>query len=268
MKIKWSENKKIKVIALQGPSTAGKTYLSNKLKEFFTNLDKKVMVISLDDYYIPKPKNAKIYDFDNPAALNWQQIIQLLQDINDFKPILKTYKYSFEGSKSVGPIFIDNPYPEFLIIDGIYSLYLFSNIFFDLKRYDPQKETLPLFIQNNLIFDNFSVINILMTTCKKRMYEIRLKRDLSERGKDKSTILFQLDKQTWPATEKWVYNNLLKVDILFWHGSFNEMRIESFFSALKSYIKNEKISAIQTKSYFCSVCGKSENDYNFNLKRY
>lgn len=263
MQLAWENNNKIKVIVVQGPSTAGKTYLSSKLIDLLNGFGKRIMVVSLDDYYNPRPKHAQIYDFDNPAALNWRRIIDLIRDINDLRPVLRTYKYSFEGSRSIGPILVSNPYPEYLIIEGIYALYLFSDIFFDLPKYNPQNNTPALFVPNPLSFGNMSAINILMTTCKKRMYEIRLRRDMSERGKSKDMVIFQLDNQTWPATEKWVYNKKLKVDILFWHGSFNERRMENFFSALKSYVKKEKNPSVCAKSYFCHACGKYENDHPF-----
>ena len=263
----WSQKYKTKVLSIQGPSTAGKTYLSKKIESFLVNLNKKVMVISMDDYYLPRSADALVYDFDNPGALNWKALTDLLTSIDQKEEHLKIYKYSFEGSKSIGPLIIKNTFPEYLIIDGIYSLYLFSPIFFDLQKYDPTQQTDALFVKNPFTFNNLAPLNILLTTCKQKMFNIRMQRDFMERGKSKEMIEFQLNNQVWPATKKWVLNPKLKVDQLFWHGTFNDLQLDSFFMTLSTFItKKFAKHEIKEKPFFCRDCGMTEQEMHFHIK--
>merc|ERR1711973_320734 len=119
--------KKIKVIAIHGPTTSGKTTFCDNLHAMIKD-EVRVMKIHLDDYYKTcSHVDVHDFDFDNPAVLDWTKIHALIRSINDGDEYLPTYSYDFVTRESVGPKMIKNTYPQVLIVEGCYALNIFNN---------------------------------------------------------------------------------------------------------------------------------------------
>ena len=237
------ENNRKRVICVQGPSTSGKSTISSKIEEILNRRGKKFFILHLDNYYKSLPVSPGIYDFDNPGALNWKNIFSLIEAIHNEGEYLEIYDYSYITSESFGPRVIKNPRPEYLIIEGIYSFYIFSHIFFDMSKYSPlrsNKDNEEVFVENSHSFPNFKVIKLLLTTSKKKMLETRIARDVSERNKTMEQIKFQILNQTWPATERWIYKRRMESDIVIENGIFNTEKMGEFLEALERYFVEEK----------------------------
>lgn len=223
---KLSNDKKIKVIVIQGPSTSGKTTLTFALHMLLKIAKKTCYILNLDDFYQTKPKTDEYYDYESPSILQWEKIINVLKGLDSKNQILETYRFKFQDSHSNGPIFIDNPKPEYIIIEGLHSHYLFSDEFFCFDEIKSNKKIEEInfnkaFKQNQLNFKNFAVLKIALTFDKERQMEIRSKRDMEERNRDEERIKKQLE-YLWQSTETWVYNyKKTKPHIIIENGSFN-----------------------------------------------
>ncbi|RVD91881.1 hypothetical protein TUBRATIS_16460 [Tubulinosema ratisbonensis] len=223
---KLNTNKKIKVIAIQGPSTSGKTTLSFALQVLLKLANKSCYVLNLDDFFQTKPQNDEFYDYENPSIIRWDKVFHLLKSFDEEREVLEIFKFKFKNSLSSGPIYIDNPKPEYLIVEGLHSHYLFSDEFFCFKevKFNKSLEQIDFdvaFKKNPMNYQNFSVLKIGLTIGKNEMIEIRSKRDAKERSFDDETIRKQLE-YVWQGTEKWIYNyKKTKPDIIIENGTFN-----------------------------------------------
>ena len=230
-------NKKlIKFIVVQGSSCAGKSVFTDYLVR---NLKKqiKVELLALDNFYHGtsfdyKDAQSENYDFDNPAALNWDKLKEVIKSYCNGDEFINTSEYDFATQKRRDQI-IKNTYPDVIIVEGIYGFNLFNSKVFDCTRLDPFKEPLehdkPLeyyYKLNDLKIDA-DVIKIELLMDKSRMKMIRMNRDCQMRFKDStSSFVDMLNKRferlIWPATEKWVYTKYNKPDIIIKGGTFNQ----------------------------------------------
>ncbi|ORD96748.1 URK [Hepatospora eriocheir] len=130
---------KIQVYLVQGPSCSGKTTLSKYLYNKLISIDIPTVLLSTDMYYKTfkdKLTYDKIigYDFDNPAALNWDALSDTFKAYGTRQREIPISSYSFQTKKQ--EIFkIDNIYPKVIILEGIYSFNLFSKKFFNIKEF-------------------------------------------------------------------------------------------------------------------------------------
>lgn len=121
-----SQNKKIKIVLIAGPSSSGKTTFSKRLSIQLRVNGLIPIPISLDDYFVdrentPKDENGN-YDFESIYALNLQLFNQNLQDLLAGKKVFLP-RFDFKKGKSK---FSETPtiLPKngILIIEGIHGL--------------------------------------------------------------------------------------------------------------------------------------------------
>ena len=122
-----SENEKVKVIGLTGPTCSGKTTMANILIERLQNAGKKVHVISIDDFFYEREvldaqNDGEEIDYDSPSTID----IELLQKCS--KEILRgdrviLPKYDFKTGKREQGDVIDADDDDMFIFEGIQVLY-------------------------------------------------------------------------------------------------------------------------------------------------
>ena len=75
------------IILLAGPSCAGKTTTAHRIIQRLQEIGKRVQVISLDDFYLPRDQLLKAsegkeqIDFDSPDTLDWEKLSAFLSDV-------------------------------------------------------------------------------------------------------------------------------------------------------------------------------------------
>lgn len=141
-------NDEIKIILLAGPSASGKTTTSNLLALHFGMLGKRVVTISLDNFFVSRDNTPKLadgsYDFECLEALD-------LKLLNEFINDLLTKKYAHmpifnfltgERDEISEEIVVDDD--TIIIFEGLHAL--------NPKLINSDKNFLKLFIEPNSDF--------------------------------------------------------------------------------------------------------------------
>lgn len=273
------------LIAVQGSSSSGKSTIATNIYNLLHNNGIPCFLLKTDNYYknyenqyfntdeIEKRVNE--YDFDNPGALDWKKINDVLRAIENNDEFLPLYEYSFVTEVCSGPKMTPNNFPVVTIIEGIYGFNCINDIIFNVEKYDPYTSSIitecPFIV--NPYKPNFKVLKIRTTLCKNKTMDIRVARDILLRGKSKEQALLQLEKQVWPATCRWVNNKVFKEDIRIVHGSFNERNVIILIAAFSEYFLNKRIFLNDINygenliKYFKNECSNDcEFDYDVDLK--
>tara|TARA_Y100001968_G_C19227342_1_gene652713 strand:- start:195 stop:797 length:603 start_codon:yes stop_codon:yes gene_type:complete len=172
----------MKTIVITGPSGSGKSYLSNKLSNFF--LDS--IVIETDSYYkdnaLIRFLSIFLYDiYDRPLSIMKNELRNTIRSIYNKDSLISSYKYDFKRKKSsrVKRSINYNDNKQFLILEGIFAHRLSLNY----------QET----------------INILCEEDKEICYKRRLKRDQTERGRNSNEVNKKFNK-SWYLFNKHIKN--------------------------------------------------------------
>lgn len=259
-------NKRINIIVLHGSSSSGKTTLASNLKRALMSAFR-VYILSTDSFYKSySGENKNLYDFDNPAAINWDLVHDLLKAFHDDNKLIPEYKYSFVTSKSEGPFYIKNPRPEIVIIEGIFAMNLFSKECFDPAEFDPYDPSKSGVKMNDQSYPHFGLITIRMVLCYEKMKRTRIIRDMVSRERTEERALFQFETQVWPSTKKWVQHPIFRADINLVNGSFNTNGYETLFRSITEYFLNSSVFIKEIENCIitpnCSVpCTMSEDDF-------
>ena len=176
-------------IIITGPSGSGKTFLSNKLAKAFDN----VILVRTDSYYkdsllikILSILNFDIYD--KIISIKQNKLIKTINSINKKEKSVLFYDYDFKNRKSTKSINnIEYGYHNsILILEGIFSHRL------------------------NLNYNN--TVNIICNEKKEICFKRRLKRDIIERGRNRSEVIKQFNK-SWKIyfnnINKFINNNII-----------------------------------------------------------
>lgn len=257
---------RIKIIVIHGASTSGKTTFSNNL---YKSLRKEIptLLIHMDNYYKSyNDVDATIYDFDNPAAFDWEKLHNLFRSIQSGSKYLPVCEYSFETRQSTGPLMIPNCFPKVVIIEGLYALNLFNEKVFDVEVFDPYDSSKEGFTDNITSYPDFGILKIRLNICKNRMEYTRVCRDVLERSRGYLESTFQFRSQVWPATTKWVYSDVFKSNIDLVHGSFNASNYKVLFRNITDFLigtsvyRNDKVSNIKKVGCSKECTSKSNSD--------
>lgn len=109
------------VVAIAGGSGSGKTSFVKELQKCLNKANISNTVVSIDNFYIPPPKNCIIenYDFDNPDAIDFNLLMNSISNlINNSDTIIPEYDFASHdriNSYSVSPT-------DVIIIEGIMAL--------------------------------------------------------------------------------------------------------------------------------------------------
>lgn len=117
------------IVILTGPSCAGKTTTAQKLIQDFSEIGKRVQVVSLDDFFRPRDdllaeaeKEGRAIDFDSPATLDWKTLSQFVEDILAKRPA-NLPRFDFLEGISVETRVIQPESYDILLFEGIQGLY-------------------------------------------------------------------------------------------------------------------------------------------------
>lgn len=221
---KISENKKIKMVLMAGPSSSGKTTTSRKLSMYLKSFGLKIRTISMDDYFVNKEQtplgedgkpdfecleavDLKLFDKQIEQLLNGEEVT-----LPTFNFILgvKEYKEKAKMDKN-----------EILVIEGIHGLD--SNILTNIPRENKFKIYLSALTELNI--DNHNRIS----TSDNRLLR-RIIRDNRTRGYDVTKTL-----ESWAKVrsgeEKYVFPYQDDADFTFNTGLIYEIGI------LKTYVE-------------------------------
>ncbi len=246
------------LIALQGASCSGKSTFANSLEEYLKNNEFNVMKIGVDSYYKainPDPEVIKKFDFDNPAAIDWDLMRKTFDDLRERRQKVTLNKIDYVKCTSES-YQEENSYPDVIIFEGIYALNLFNKKIFNVEKYDcmklPSQEISEEYIDNPDDFSqDFNIVRIFFKIDKETMFKIRLERDIKEGrhklAKEESREKFveyltpKFDQKIWPSTERWV-NFVEQANFIVPSGSRNLEACEILRNGIFSWLKckNEK----------------------------
>ena len=162
----FKEENEILFIGIAGGTASGKTSVANELMK---NLhQEKVTLINLDSYYIDlshlELEERKKFNFDHPNSIDWNLVYQNLYNLFQLK---KAYKpvYSFTLYNRTNEFEELEP-AKIIILEGLFSLY---------KKELRNLMDLKIFVSAP---DDIRLIR-------------RIKRDISQRGRDIDSIIEQ-----------------------------------------------------------------------------
>ncbi|XP_075869137.1 uridine-cytidine kinase-like 1 isoform X1 [Nelusetta ayraudi] len=207
------------VIGLCGGSASGKTTVANKIIEA---LDVPwVVLLSMDSFYKVLNKEQQElaarneYNFDHPDAFDFELLISVLRKLKKGKSI-KVPVYDFTSHcrrKEWKTVYGANV----VIFEGILA---FAN-----------KELLKL-LDMKVFVDTDSDIRLVR----------RLKRDISQRGRDISGIIKQYNKFVKPAFEQYIEPTVQAADIVVPRGGENFVALDLIVQHVHSQLEKREIT--------------------------
>ncbi|XP_020570242.1 uridine-cytidine kinase-like 1 isoform X3 [Oryzias latipes] len=206
------------VIGLCGGSASGKTTVANKIIEA---LDVPwVVLLSMDSFYRVLNKEEQElaakneYNFDHPDAFDFELLISVLRKLKKGKSV-KVPVYDFTSHcrrKEWKTVYGANV----VIFEGILA---FAN-----------KELLKL-LDMKVFVDTDSDIRLIR----------RLKRDISQRGRDVSGIIKQYNKFVKPAFEQYIEPTVQVADIVVPRGGENFVALDLIVQHVHSQLEKRKL---------------------------
>lgn len=234
--MKWLKNlsilrnslstKKLNIIAIQGGSCSGKStiaeYFHNQLVAF--GIPNKLL--GLDNYYKTFPgdrENIKFYDFDNPAAFNWNGLKNTLNGYITGSHFINQCTY--DKNEMVSRVeTVPNTHPRVILVEGIFAFNLINDIVFNIDEFDDFNSNKVIhkeYIKNDMKLEDCSILKIMLHLDKKRMMDVRAKRDVETGHASYEESIDRFQTKIWPGTERWVYSPVFNPDIILEGGSFN-----------------------------------------------
>ncbi|MCX7870878.1 MAG: uridine kinase [bacterium] len=204
----FKEENEILFIGIAGGTASGKTSVANELMK---NLhQEKVTLINLDSYYIDlshlELEERKKFNFDHPNSIDWNLVYQNLYNLFQLK---KAYKpvYSFTLYNRTNEFEELEP-AKIIILEGLFSLY---------KKELRNLMDLKIFVSAP---DDIRLIR-------------RIKRDISQRGRDIDSIIEQYLNFVRPMYIEYVKPTKNYADIIIQ----NEKSFKSALNLLIALIK-------------------------------
>ena len=256
LKAKFPRNNKIDLILIQGCTCSGKSTIGNYLYSILKG-NNNIYCFSLDQYYntIKWTDETKLnfYDFDNPNAFNWETFIKTMTGFANGDDKITISKRDLVAKTRIDEV-IDNPHPDIIIIEGIYAFNIFNRFALNLPLFSPFK--LPtehpdnVWVENDLISffqEKFNILKLRLRVRNKDVAKnIRVRRDpvkfFSKEDPEliHKAIVKRFDEMVWPATRKWIDEEINNVDIELYGGTFNLRDSEELCKEI-SYVLNSSV---------------------------
>ncbi|XP_073675022.1 uridine-cytidine kinase-like 1a isoform X2 [Garra rufa] len=207
------------VIGLCGGSASGKTTVANKIIEV---LDVPwVVLLSMDSFYkVLSPEEQALaasndYNFDHPGAFDFELLVTTLRKLKQGKSVkIPVYDFTTHGRQKDWK----NVYGASVIIfEGILSF--------------ADKELLQL-MDMKIFVDTDSDIRLVR----------RLRRDITERGRDIEGVIKQYNKFVKPAFEQYIEPAMRLADIVVPRGGGNMVAIDLIVQHVHSQLEEREIS--------------------------
>lgn len=252
------------LICVQGPSTSGKSTFTKTLAYLLLTYGIKIMTVSLDNYYKTTTRDVEDYDFDNPAAFDWESITELFKAIENDDAELPQYSYSFDTWVCERLANIKNPRSSVIIFEGVYAFNIVNRMVFNVDQMDPLDTDKPLeqkYVRSKYE-PKFKVLKINLTNCCAKSAIIRIERDIKERGRTEKEAAAQFYKYAWPSTIKWILSDNTPVDMRIVHGTFNEDKCMHVFACITYFFTKKAMTLLKSRfrldvSFICNgICSK------------
>lgn len=123
-----ANDKKIKIVALSGPSCSGKTTTANKLIRELESRGRRVHVVSIDDFYYDTEKLNQIaeetgkLDYDSIRSIDFDALAECVDEIFD-KGKTTVPRFDFKKGRRVGYVEYSSLDEDVFIFEGIQAIY-------------------------------------------------------------------------------------------------------------------------------------------------
>jgi uridine kinase len=228
--------KGVRLIAIAGPSSSGKTTFSMRLEEELNKHGVKPLMISIDHYYLP-PEAAPIDEHGKPDlehidALDIELFNQNMIDLINGQTVeLPIFDFTTKERRFFPPISLSQDTP--IIIEGIHALND------QLSMHIPKKQKFKIYIspfaQINIDYNN--PINLTDLRLLRRIV-----RDLQFRNTSPQETL-----DMWPSVRrgeyKWIYPHIENADFIF------NSQLTYEFAILKQYAQ-DALNTIERSSFY------------------
>ena len=183
------------IIGLAGGSCSGKTFLTSKIANKFSE---KIVIIELDSYYFDlshlKMSEREKNNFDHPSSFDFNLLINDLNTLkNDGEVQIPIYNYKKHIRTSKKQIVEKN---KIVIVEGILALH-------------------------NSKLRKLMNLKVFLDTPPKIRKNIRLKRDVCDRARTSESIYLQYKNTVEPMYYKYVNPCKKFADIIIKNNSFN-----------------------------------------------
>ncbi|XP_061076557.1 uridine-cytidine kinase-like 1 isoform X8 [Conger conger] len=220
-----TQSKDAFVIGLCGGSASGKTTVANKIIEA---LDVPwVVLLSMDSFYkVLSPEEEALaasndYNFDHPSAFDFDLLVQTLRKLKQGKSVkIPVYDFTTHGRQRDWK----NVYGASVIIfEGIMSF--------------ADKEILQSCSRSQLLD-----MKIFVDTDSDIRLVRRLRRDITERGRDIEGVIKQYNKFVKPAFEQYIEPTMRLADIVVPRGGGNMVAIDLIVQHVHSQLEERELS--------------------------
>ena len=201
-------------IGIAGGSGSGKTTLANRLADYFGD---RLSLLRHDDYY--KEQSAltinerATLNFDHPDAFDTPLLIKHLDELRNGKSIeCPIYDYSkHDRSQKVRKVKAS----EVIVLEGI------------------------LIFENPEILNRLDIKIFVDTDADVRIIR-RIKRDVSERGRDLDSVINQYFATVKPMHEAFVEPSKRNADVIVPEGGMNPVALEMITERIVSHINRKE----------------------------
>lgn len=202
------------VIGIAGGTGSGKTTVVNQIiNELPTE---EVGIISQDSYYkdtsdLSYVERTRI-NFDHPRAIDFELLVSHLKTLKEGSPIEQPI-YSFVTHNRTEDIILTHP-RKVMIVEGI------------------------LILTNPELRDMFDVKIFVHADSDERLIR-RLKRDISERGRDMNEVLNRYQNTLKPMHEQFIEPTKAYADIIIPNDKYNTVAIDIVRAVINQKIKQK-----------------------------
>ncbi|NQX81530.1 MAG: uridine kinase [Flavobacteriaceae bacterium] len=203
------------IIGITGGTGSGKTTVVNQiLKEFASE---EVGVISQDSYYkqtdnMSYEERTKI-NFDHPRSIDFELLISHIKDLKADK-IIEQPVYSFVTHNRTSDIVVTHP-KKVMIVEGI------------------------LILNNSELRDQFDIKIFVHADADERLIR-RIKRDITERGRDIDEVLTRYQQTIKPMHLQFIEPTKNFADIIIPYDRHNNVAIDIMKSVINNRIFQDK----------------------------
>ncbi|HUH50830.1 MAG TPA: uridine kinase [Flavobacterium sp.] len=189
------------IIGIAGGTGSGKTTVVHQIMNELPSTG--VGIISQDSYY--KETSNLSYDertkinFDHPRAIDFELLVSHLKDLKDGK-VIEQPVYSFVTHNRTEDVILTHP-RKVMIVEGI------------------------LILTNPELRDMFDVKIFVHADSDERLIR-RLKRDISERGRDMQEVLARYQNTLKPMHEQFIEPTKAHADIIIPNDKYNTVAID------------------------------------------